>query len=169
MALPVIHINTEDTKSEFEALKQLAAAVVANAFDDYMRFMTHKHYLAQVREIRVVMDDWAISEGEQKEALLWRMLDMMQVSFFRRLKTMRNKIIRHGLTDESLPEFREMLDTIIAQEARFEETRVQRELYRLDRFFHGKLFDLYTGGIVKLESALARCHEEIEKERERIR
>ena len=167
MALPLITVNIIDTKDENEAIRQLAAAVVASAFNDYMVHNMHRYYVSQLRVIRETLYEAAISENEIRDELLNRALELMRSSFFRRAKNMGRLIMRYGLFPVS--DLLDLLDGIICDEERREYSHSQIELDRIYRFFHSPLYGLYSGNRVELDKALERCKEEINKERERIR
>lgn len=169
MALHLITINIVDPKDDTEAVRQLASAVVASAFNDYMVHRMQRYYAEQVRIIRDALYGAAISEGEVKEELLNRSIDLMQTSFFRRVKRMGRKIMRRGLEQNTVLECLSLLDEIADYEERRGFILAQIELDRIERFFHSDLYSLYTGNKVDLDKAIAKCEDEISKERERIK
>lgn len=169
MALPLIHMNVLPPKDEDAALKQLAAFVVAQAFNDYMTYTMHGSYVEQVRRIEQSLYEWRISEGEEAEAAMYRTFDLMKGNYFGRIQKLRKGLMRKHLTEEQIAHIADKIDKVANEEDRRERTSVPRELYRLDQFFHGKLFGLYSGEVVDLDEALAHCANEIEKEKERIR
>ena len=168
MALPLISITIVDTRNDYEACRQLASAVVAQSFNEYMIHTMHEYYVKQLSVIKKEVYEWAISEGEEAEAKLARILDLMKSSFFRRVYRIRKKIMRHGIDRVSAQRIIEQLDAIIVSEWKAERNHGY-ELERLFRFFHSDLFNLYSMDRIDLAKALDRCHEEIWKERERIR
>ena len=169
MALPLITVNINDTNTDIESVRQLAAVVVAKAFNDYMEFTMFPLYVNQLRVIRNELYEWCLCEGEEAEAKLFRALELMQSSFFRRMYKMRRKIMKRGIDRESVWVHIDKLDGIIRFEERIGCRNANTELYRVNRFFHSDLYSLYSGNRVDLAKALDRCHDEIEKEKERIR
>ena len=169
MALPLITVNITEPKDDVEAIRQLAAAIVAKAFNDYMEFTMFPVYVNQLRVIRECLYGWAVSDGWDADECLDRALDLMQLSFFRRMYKMRRKIMRNGIDRESVTEHIQKLDGIIAYEEHIGCRNARNELERLDRFFRSSLYSLYSGNAVDLDTALARCDDEINKEKERTR
>ena len=169
MALPLIAINIIDTKCEDDALRQLAASVVAHAFNDYMVWTMHRMYIEQVRAMRDALYEYSVSECELEDEGLMRFCDLARDCFFRRQKTICRTLMKHPGDKAVAVSLIEKLDTIVRQETRRNETEIRAGLERLDRFFHSRLYSLYSGDAVDLDEALDVCRHEIEKEKERIR
>ena len=170
MALPLITINIQEPKDEDAALKQLAAAVVASAFNDYLTLNMHRWYVAQVVEIRGCLMAWKYGEDEKAQEYLDRAIRMMGTSYFRRVKQMRNKILSGA--EWNAAEYIDVISEIIQEEEIKEYSSVRVAKDRLQRFFDGPLLSLYSGDTINkhnLQQILAHLDEVIEKEKERLR
>lgn len=163
MAISLITVYPVDTRSEDETLRQLATAVVATEFNDYMMGQLHPEYVAQVATARHCLKSYLNGEGQQ---YLDKALELMDGCFFRRVQWYRKDIIND--CDEGTIRWVILkMNKIVEEETR--RTDYQRHYESAVRFLFSPLFDLYTSGMVDLETALRHCDEEIEKEKARIR
>lgn len=169
MALPLITISVWDTNNESQALKQMSSYIVASAFNDYLIWTMHGYYVDQVRRIRQALYESSISDGEIAEERMMRVLELSDGCFFRRVRRVRMRLMKNPYDKAVIDESINRLDVIIKQETRRNQTEIRTGLERVNRFFHGPLFSLYSGNAVDLAKALDVCHAEIEKEKERIR
>ena len=163
MAISLITIYPTDTKTEDEALRQLATAVVATAFNDYMMGQLHPEYVAQVSTARHCLKSYLNGEGQQ---YFDHAMKLMDGCFFRRVRWYRNDILKDP-TENTIRESIRKMGNIVDEESH--RTDYQRNYQSALRFFASPLFDLYTNGVVDLGTALRHCDVEIEKEKARIR
>ena len=163
MALSLITVYPVDTKGEDETLRQLATAVVATAFNDYMMGKLHPAYVTQVSTAEHCLKTYLKGGGD---AYLKNALQLMDGCFFRRVQWYRRWIINDS-SDGMIRRVIDKMESIVKDESR--RTEYQRNYASAMRFFKSPLFDIYTRGMVDLETALRHCDEEIEKEKERIR
>lgn len=163
MAVSLITIYPTDTKTEDEALRQLATAAAATAFNDYMMGQLHPEYVKQVYTARNCLASYLKGEGQAYYDYALRLMDGC---FFRRVQWARKDILRHP-NEATIRRAIEKLDVIVYEEGR--RTDYQRNYESALRFFNSPLYDLYTNGMIDLGTALRHCDEEIEKEKARIR
>ena len=165
MAISLISVYPIDTGNENETLRQLATAVVATSFNDYMMGHLHPAYVEQVRNARNYLNGY-LRGDEKAEEYYETALRLMDGCFFRRVQWIRKAVMLHK-DERTIREAISKMDAIVQEEGR--RTDYKRNYDSAMRFFHSPLYDLYTDGMIDLATALRHCDEEIEKEKARIR
>lgn len=163
MAISLITVYPVDTGGEDETLRQLATAVVATAFNDYMMGRLHPAYVNQVDTARHCLAQYLADGGEDYFQTAMRLMDGC---FFRRVQWMRKRILRNS-DEQTILDAISKMEEIVQEESR--RTDYRRHYDSAIRFFHSNLYGLFTNEMLDLDTALRRCDEQIEKEMERIR